>query len=71
MRSAAISSMDENLTRASAVSREITRQLKPLESTVDKASRAKDLSAQPKDLTVQVDAPSTTAVYAWQVGGSR
>ena len=49
-----ISSMDENLTRAKVVSREITRQLKPLERQVDKASRAKDLSSQLKDLTVQL-----------------
>lgn len=49
-----IAAMDENLARAKVVAREITRQLRPLEKQVDKASRAKTLQAQFTELTVQL-----------------
>lgn len=43
--------MAEHLTRAKDISREIQRQLKPLERQVDKARRHHDLQAQLSDLT--------------------
>ena len=49
-----LASMDENLARAKVVSREISRQLKPLERQVDKAKRAHDLSDRLQELTVQL-----------------
>ncbi len=49
-----LASMDDNLARAKVVSREISRQLKPLERQVDKAKRAHDLNAQLKELTIQL-----------------
>ncbi|WP_321973518.1 chromosome segregation protein SMC [Paratractidigestivibacter sp.] len=49
-----LKSMDENLARAKVVSREIARQLKPLERQVDKAKRAHDLSERLQELTVQL-----------------
>ena len=49
-----LASMDENLARAKVVSREITRQLKPLERQVDKAKRAHDLQGRLQELTVQL-----------------
>ena len=49
-----LASMDENLARAKVVSREIGRQLKPLERQVDKAKRAHDLNDQLKELTIQL-----------------
>ncbi len=49
-----LKSMDENLARAKVVSREITRQLKPLERQVDKAKRAHDLGERLQELTVQL-----------------
>ena len=49
-----LKSMDENLARAKVVSREIQRQLKPLERQVDKAKRAHDLNDRLQGLTVQL-----------------
>jgi chromosome segregation protein len=49
-----LASMDENLTRAKVLSREITRQLKPLERQVDKAKRAHDLNERLSELTIQL-----------------
>lgn len=46
-----IRSMDEHLTRARDINREISRQLKPLERQVDRARRYKDLSARARELT--------------------
>ncbi len=47
-------SMDENLSRAKLLSRELGRQLKPLERQVDKAQRAKVLESELKELTTQL-----------------
>ena len=49
-----LASMDENLSRAKLLSREISRQLKPLERQVDKAKRAHDLEDELKGLRVQL-----------------
>ena len=49
-----LSSMDENLTRAKMLSREIARQLRPLERQVDKAQRARQLEEELKELEVQL-----------------
>ena len=49
-----LASMDENLARAKVLSREIARQLKPLERQVDKAQRARDLNAELKQLSIQL-----------------
>ena len=49
-----LASMDENLARAKVLSREIARQLKPLERQVDKAKRARELNSQLSDLTIQL-----------------
>ena len=49
-----LNSMDENLARAKVVSREIGRQLKPLERQVDKAQRARQLTDELKGLEVQL-----------------
>ncbi len=49
-----LASMDENLARAKVLSREIARQLKPLERQVDKAKRAHDLNDRLQELTVQL-----------------
>lgn len=46
-----IASMDEHLTRARDINREISRQLKPLERQVDRARKYKDLSARARELT--------------------
>ncbi len=46
-----IRSMDEHLTRARDINREISRQLKPLERQVDRARKYKDLSARARELT--------------------
>ena len=46
-----IKSMDEHLTRARDINREITRQLKPLERQVDRARKYKDLSTRANELT--------------------
>ena len=46
-----IASMDEHLTRARDISREITRQLRPLERQVDRARTYKELSARASELT--------------------
>ncbi len=46
-----IKSMDEHLTRARDINREISRQLKPLERQVDRARKYKDLSARANELT--------------------
>lgn len=46
-----IKSMDEHLTRARDINREISRQLKPLERQVDRARKHKDLSARATELT--------------------
>ena len=43
--------MDEHLTRARDINREISRQLKPLERQVDRARKYKDLSARANELT--------------------
>ena len=50
-------SMQENLTRAKDIQREVTRQLRPLERQVDKAKRHRDLSGQLRELsaTLAVD----------------
>ncbi len=52
-----LKSMQENLTRAKDIQREIGRQLRPLERQVDKAKRHRDLSAQLRELsaTLAVD----------------
>ncbi|MGI6229309.1 MAG: chromosome segregation protein SMC [Tractidigestivibacter sp.] len=49
-----LASMDENLSRAKVVSREISRQLKPLERQVDRAKRAADVSDRLSELTTQL-----------------
>lgn len=49
-----LASMDENLARAKVLSREIARQLKPLERQVDKAKRARELNSQLSELTIQL-----------------
>ncbi len=49
-----LASMDENLARAKVVSRELMRQLKPLEKQVDKAQRARALEAELKELEAQL-----------------
>ena len=49
-----LASMDENLARAKTVSREIARQLKPLERQVDRAKRAHDVSDRLSELTTQL-----------------
>ena len=46
-----IKSMDEHLTRARDINREISRQLKPLERQVDRARIYKELSARATELT--------------------
>lgn len=46
-----ISSMDEHLTRARDINREITRQLRPLERQVDRARKYEDLSSRARELT--------------------
>ena len=46
-----IKSMDEHLTRARDINREISRQLKPLERQVDRARKYKDLSTRATELT--------------------
>ena len=46
-----IRSMDEHLTRARDISREVTRQLRPLERQVDRARTYKELSARASELT--------------------
>lgn len=46
-----IKSMDEHLTRARDINREISRQLKPLERQVDRARTYKELSARATELT--------------------
>ena len=46
-----LASMDENLTRAKDISREIARQLRPLERQVDKAKRHHELKARLAELT--------------------
>ncbi|MFR3450315.1 MAG: hypothetical protein ACLTSX_00320 [Collinsella sp.] len=46
-----IKSMDEHLTRARDINREISRQLKPLERQVDRARKYKDPSARANELT--------------------
>jgi chromosome segregation protein len=45
-----LKSMDENLRRAKDISREINRQLKPLERQVEKAQRAHEIQEKLKDL---------------------
>ncbi|HIY51295.1 MAG TPA: chromosome segregation protein SMC [Candidatus Olsenella avicola] len=49
-----LASMDENLTRAKLLSREIARQLRPLERQVDKAKRSHELTDELKGLTIQL-----------------
>lgn len=49
-----LASMDENLARAKVVSRELMRQLKPLEKQVDKAQRARALADELKELEAQL-----------------
>ena len=46
-----IKAMDEHLTRARDINREINRQLKPLERQVDRARKYKDLSTRANELT--------------------
>lgn len=46
-----LKAMDDNLARAKAVSREVQRQLRPLERQVDKARRAKELEGEVARLT--------------------
>ena len=46
-----IASMDEHLTRARDIDREIRRRLKPLERQVDRARRHRDLTARANELT--------------------
>ncbi|OUP39623.1 chromosome segregation protein SMC [Olsenella sp. An188] len=49
-----LASMDENLARAKVLSRELARQLRPLERQVDKAQRARALEEELKGLEVQL-----------------
>ena len=49
-----LASMEENLSRAKMLSREIARQLRPLERQVDKARRSHDLSDELNELTIQL-----------------
>ena len=49
-----LASMDENLTRAKLLSREIARQLRPLERQVDKAKRSHELTDELKGLSIQL-----------------
>jgi chromosome segregation protein len=49
-----LASMDENLSRAKVLAREMGRQLKPLERQVDKAKRAHDLQDELAGLTRQL-----------------
>ncbi|WP_455136408.1 chromosome segregation protein SMC [Thermophilibacter sp.] len=49
-----LASMDDNLARAKVLAREISRQLKPLERQVDKASRARALEEELKGLEVSL-----------------
>ena len=46
-----IASMDEHLKRARDISREVNRQLKPLERQVDRARKHRDLTARAHELT--------------------
>ncbi len=46
-----IASMDEHLKRARDISREVNRQLKPLERQVDRARKHRDLTARARELT--------------------
>ncbi len=46
-----IRSMDEHLTRARDINKEIHRQLRPLERQVDRARKYKDLTARARELT--------------------
>ena len=46
-----IASMDEHLTRARDINREIRRQLKPLERQVDRARKHRELTARARELT--------------------
>ncbi len=47
-----IKSMDEHLTRARDINKEITRQLRPLERQVDRARKYKELSSRANELTL-------------------
>ncbi|MBR3317927.1 MAG: chromosome segregation protein SMC [Atopobiaceae bacterium] len=49
-----LKSMDENLTRAKDVSREITRQLRPLERQVGKARQARELQDRLRELSLSL-----------------
>lgn len=49
-----LASMDDNLSRAKLLSRELARQLRPLERQVDKAQRARALEDELKGLTTQL-----------------
>ena len=57
-----IKSMDEHLTRARDINKEIARQLRPLERQVDRARKYKELSSRANELTrmLAVDAVSYT-----------
>ena len=46
-----IASMDEHLTRARDINREIARQLRPLERQVDRARKHRELTARANELT--------------------
>ena len=46
-----VASMDEHLTRARDINREITRQLRPLERQVDRARKHRELTARANELT--------------------
>ena len=46
-----LASMDEHLTQAKIVAREVQRQLRPLERQVDKAKRARELESELTELT--------------------
>ena len=62
-----IASMDEHLTRARDINREISRQLKPLERQVDRARKYKDLSTRARELTQMLAVDELRRLQAqWQ-----
>ena len=49
-----LAAMDENLARAKVIAREISRQLRPLERQVDRASKAHDIQEELSELTTLI-----------------
>ena len=62
--------MDEHLTRARDINKEIARQLRPLERQVDRARKYKELSSRANELTqmLAVDETSFAAVAVERLG---